>query len=146
MGAALAFYRDLLGLEVVDDDVLSGEALDAVVGVAGARIRCVELRLPDGLLIELLQYERPEPSGGRPPAQHGVGAHHLSFLVEDIHVEYERLQRAGVRFTSPPVEINGGVFARTWTTYCFDPDSLAVELWQPPRAHHVPITTGGENA
>jgi hypothetical protein len=39
--------------------------------------------------------------------------------------------RAGVRFTSIPSQITAGFFKGAWTTYCFDPDGLVIELWEP---------------
>ena len=133
MERSLGFYRDLLGLEVVLDERLEGEPLERVVGLAGARLRVVELRLGSELLLELIEYTAPK---GRPLASDAsaadVGAHHIALLVDDIHAAHSRLVAAGVRFTTAPVEITGGLFAGTWTTYCFDPDGMTVELWRPP--------------
>jgi catechol 2,3-dioxygenase-like lactoylglutathione lyase family enzyme len=149
MDASLAFYRDLLELAVVVDEELAGEALDRVVGLTGARLRLVELAVGDGRLLELVEYRDPpgrELPPGASPAD--VGAHHVALLVDDLNAAHRRLSAAGVRFTCPPQEIAVGLFEGTWTTYCFDPDGLVVELWQPPRGadHHEPITTGGEKA
>jgi catechol 2,3-dioxygenase-like lactoylglutathione lyase family enzyme len=130
---ALGFYRDLLGLEIVSDEELEGEALERVVGLTGARLRVVELALGDGRLLELIEYRHPRsaplPEGATPA---DVGAHHLALLVADADAAYARLSAAGIRFTTAPEEIAGGPFAGTRTTYCFDPDGLPVELWQPP--------------
>lgn len=146
--ASLAFYRDLLGLGVVVDEELAGDALDRVVGLTGVRLRYVELDVGDGRLLELVEYHEP-PGRDLPPGSSpaDLGAHHVALLVDDLDVLHRRLSASGVRFTCPPQEIAGGLFAGTWTTYCFDPDGLVVELWQPPSGgHQEPITTGGENA
>jgi lactoylglutathione lyase len=148
---SLGFYRDLLGLRVVLDEELEGEALDRVVGLKRARVRVVELELGEGHLLELVEYRHPPGRQLSPDASPAdVGAHHVALLVDDLAAAHERLEGAGVRFTCPPQTIAAGLFAGTRTTYCFDPDDLAVELWQPPagdaRDHHDPITTGGEKA
>jgi catechol 2,3-dioxygenase-like lactoylglutathione lyase family enzyme len=128
---SLGFYRDLLGLEVVADEELHGESLDRVVGLDQARLRVVELALGDGRLLELIEYRQPrgEPkAASATPAD--VGADHMALLVDDVDATYTALAGAGVRFTTAPVEIAGGIFAGSRTTYCFDPDGLPVELWQ----------------
>jgi catechol 2,3-dioxygenase-like lactoylglutathione lyase family enzyme len=131
---ALGFYRDLLGLEVVSDEELHGESLERVVGLEDARVRVVELELRDGRLLELIEYRHP--TGARLPESAtlaDVGAHHMALLVDDLDLVHAELSAAGVIFTTTPQTIGGGAFAGTRTTYCFDPDGLAVELWQPPQ-------------
>jgi catechol 2,3-dioxygenase-like lactoylglutathione lyase family enzyme len=130
----------LLGLEVVGDEELHGESLERVVGLAGARLRVVELELGDRRLLELIEYRYP-PGAARPESATSadVGAHHMALLVDDLDAAYVELSAAGVRFTTLPAQIEGGLFAGSRTTYCLDPDGLAVELWQlppSPRSDH----------
>ena len=158
---SLGFYRDLLGLRVFSEEELEGAALERIVGVPGARLRVVELSIEGSVLLELIEYRHPKgtplPISATPA---DVGSHHVALLVNDVGAAYRTLSASGVRFNAPPSEIGGGPFAGTRTTYCFDPDGLTVELWQPPSSlrsaqprarsrsapHHVPMTTGGENA
>lgn len=134
MDRSLAFYRDLLGMEVALDTEMAGEMLDRETGLAGARLRFVLLRASGTApFLELLQYRSPE---GKPypvdasPAD--VGAHHVALVVNDIRAAHERLTAAGVRFTWPPQEVDSGTLRGHWTAYCFDPDGLVIELWQLP--------------
>lgn len=128
---SLAFYRDLLGLEVVADEELAGPGLEDVVGLPGARLRVVELALGDGRLLELIEYREPVGAPRPASATHAdVGAHHLALLVDDLDAAHMELAAAGVPFTGPPVAIEGGYFRGSRTTYCLDPDGLAVELWE----------------
>ena len=134
MDAALGFYRDLLGMEVVLDTEMSGEMLDAEVGLDGAKLRFVLLRGSGAMpFLELLQYRapagRPHPADATPA---DVGAHHIALVVNDIRVAHERLAAGGVRFTAPPQEVDSGTLRGHWTAYCFDPDGQVVELWQLP--------------
>jgi catechol 2,3-dioxygenase-like lactoylglutathione lyase family enzyme len=144
---SLVFYRDLLGFVVVSDEELQGETLELVVGVPGARLRVVELAAGEGPLLELIEYLQPR---GAPLSESAalpdVGAHHIALLVDDLDGAHAQLSAAGVRFTTAPQLIAAGIFAGTRTTYCLDPDGLPVELWQSPKGHQVPITTGGEKA
>lgn len=134
MDAALAFYRDLLGMELVLDTEMSGAMLDAETGLTGAQLRFALLRGSGTMpFLELLQYRapagRPYPSGSSPA---DVGAHHIALVVNDIGKAHARLAAAGVRFNAPPQEVDSGTLRGHWTAYCFDPDGQIVELWQLP--------------
>lgn len=131
MDKSIHFYRDLLGLPILLDEELAGKELERVVGLENVRLRIVELGLAGGHLLELIQYHSPRGrtvAGGIPA---DVGAHHVAFAVPDVHSVYAQLSGAGVRFTCAPVQVSAGFFKGVWTTYCFDPDGLVVELWQP---------------
>ncbi len=126
------FYGSLLGLPIVVDEELEGKELERVVGLDKARLRIVVLALGGGQFVELLHYHWPpgQPHlGASTPAD--VGANHIALVVDDIHSMHARLVRAGVRFTCAPTQITAGFFKGAWTTYCFDPDDLVIELWQP---------------
>jgi catechol 2,3-dioxygenase-like lactoylglutathione lyase family enzyme len=62
--AALAFYRDTLGLEVVGAGVNHGVEQEHLNGVFGVRLRLTTLRAGRGPAIELLEYLAPRD--GRP--------------------------------------------------------------------------------
>jgi lactoylglutathione lyase len=130
MERALAFYRDLLGLQVVDDDVQEGPEVSQLVGVEDAQLRLVFMS-PDGNApyVELIEYTRSagrKPDGGELASD--VGNTHVCLLVDDIHKEQERLAAAGVKFNGPPVQ-DDAYFKGEWCTYCYDPDGFVVELW-----------------
>lgn len=129
---SVAFYRDLLGCEVIAEQEKQGGYLAAIVGYPDAHVRMAHLRLPGGdHVIELFQYLAPE--GGRPEIEpKNVGAAHLCFLTDDLHEVYERLAAAGVTFVSPPVEVDTGINTGGYALYLRDPDGIVVELFQPP--------------
>jgi catechol 2,3-dioxygenase-like lactoylglutathione lyase family enzyme len=131
MEASLGFYRDLLGLKLVDDAVLDGDEISHFFSVADASIRAVLLAV-DGSrpYLELFEFFSPEakPSEADQTAA-GLQSTHPCFLVSDIHTEYQRLQEAGVRFTRPPLRIDEGPFEGQWILYGFDPDGAIVEFW-----------------
>ena len=131
MDRSLAFYRDLLGFEVVLDTEMSGEMLDREVALEGARLRLVELSAGSGeTMLELLQYLSPSPAPDAGLRPCDVGAHHFAFLVDDIQAAHRELEARGVVFTHPPQEVDAGYFRGHRTAYCFDPDGQIVELWQ----------------
>jgi lactoylglutathione lyase len=134
MDRSLAFYRDLLGLEVLLDTEMAGEMLEREVALEGARLRLVELGTGGETMLELLQYHEPKPrDAGDELRPCDVGAHHVALTVDDIASAYEWLRDAGVEFTCPPQEVDAGYFAGHRTVYCYDPDRMIVELWQMPR-------------
>ena len=58
---SLAFYRDLLGCEVLATQEKEGGYLAAIVGYADAHVRMAHLRLPGGEhVIELFEYLAPD--------------------------------------------------------------------------------------
>jgi len=130
MDRALGFYRDLLGFEVVDDAIIDGMA--EFLGLdAEAEIRAVMLSVDGGPpFLELFQFlgeDLPAPGDRQTPRS--VGSTHPCFQVDDIQDLYERLRAAGVEFTRPPLEIDGGPFEGQWILYGFDPDGSVVEFW-----------------
>ena len=125
LATSLPFYRDLLGLEVWWDQVEEGPFVEAVTGVAGARIHTVKLRAPNGVSIELLQYlNTPTPV---PPLTHSndVGCNHVALQVRDLDALYERAVEQGIRFNTAPLVAAGG---NAKVTYCRDPEGVLVEL------------------
>lgn len=62
--AALAFYRDTLGLGVAGEGENHGVEQEHLNNVFGARLRITTLRAPEGTGVELLEYRAPRD--GRP--------------------------------------------------------------------------------
>jgi catechol 2,3-dioxygenase-like lactoylglutathione lyase family enzyme len=129
---SVAFYRDLLGLEVIAQQEKQGGYLAAIVGYPDAHVRMAHLRPPGGEhVVELFQYLAP---GGDTPEiePKNVGTAHLCLLTDDLHRDYERLAAAGVSFVSRPVEVDTGINTGGYALYLRDPDGIVVELFQPP--------------
>ncbi|HEV8635369.1 MAG TPA: VOC family protein [Chloroflexota bacterium] len=131
MERSLAFYRDLLGLEVTAQWVGTAEYLGRVVGFPGARIKLAFLRAPgDAHRLELLEYES-HPGEPTPRETNRPGNGHICFYVDDVWATYRELSRAGVPFVSEPVPITAGVNEGAQAVYARDPDGFTVELFQP---------------
>lgn len=137
MDRSLAFWRDLLGLELLGRGEVAYEHLDHVTGLAGTRIEWAELALPGGRVIELFRYAAPVGSPVA-PAPNDPGATHLCLRVRDLDTLIERLRGAGVSLRSPaPVEIPTGEWSGWRDIYVHDPDGVVVELSEPPRKREV---------
>ncbi len=132
---SLAFYRDLLGFEVVLEQEKEGGYLGAIVGRPDAHVRMAHVQLPGSdHRLELFQYLRPpgsEPSERLEPWR--IGPTHVCLIVDDLPSLHERLLAAGIdSFLSPPVEVDTGANAGGKALYLRDPDGALLELFQPP--------------
>jgi len=106
---AIAFYRDVVGMEkVLDREVDS--PLARIVGIEGAKARIVHMKLGEAL-VELFDYQNPKGRDPRPDQnQSDYGLTHIGFMVEDFWGTYQHLLNHGVEFLGEPVEIRPGVF------------------------------------
>lgn len=85
IGAALAFYRDALGLDVgIPEEVTSQRVRAHFVPVGEAAL-------------ELLEPTAPDSAIARYTAKRGPGVHHISLRVDDIREALARLKSRGVR-------------------------------------------------
>jgi catechol 2,3-dioxygenase-like lactoylglutathione lyase family enzyme len=133
---SIAFYRDLLGLELIAQWDSSQPYLRQIVAYPDAELRIALLRLPQtgeggpGHHIELLEYRRPRGQRGDANTCN-PGNGHVAFMVADIDRLYAELSAKGVRFKSAPVPITHGRNTGAKGVYLFDPDDITLELIQP---------------
>ena len=126
MERSVAFYRDLIGMQVAFEVDFSDSLLGAVNGLTGCKAKVVHLKLGETVL-ELFQYRQPQ---GLPleRRQCDVGYIHVGFRVTDIHRHYAEMKAQGVRFLSEPVEVRPG----TSIVYFQGPDGEVCEMRQVP--------------
>jgi catechol 2,3-dioxygenase-like lactoylglutathione lyase family enzyme len=126
MEEALGFYRDLLGLEVMMDMEMTGDAaIEALLGVRDIKMRYV-LFSGKGALLNLLEVKQPRGENVARklrPQDHAI--HHIAFSVDDVDAAYEELKASGVEFLSPPQDTG---LARAVSMR--GPDGVIVELFQ----------------
>ena len=106
------FYTQVLGLEVVSE--VYREQRDSFK---------LDLRLPDGVQIELFSFSGPPARLSYPEA---CGLRHLAFEVPNVDNAAEELQSQGVAVEQVRVdEYTGKRF-----TFFADPDGLPLELYE----------------
>jgi catechol 2,3-dioxygenase-like lactoylglutathione lyase family enzyme len=122
---SIAFYRDILGLEVIRVIECPPEMrLGDIVGLPPCRVRIAHLQSAKAML-ELFEYQDPR---GRPipkdRSQADNGYIHIGFTCTDVRGDHARLRDLGVRFLHEPVEFRPNV----WIAYFYGPDGEVCEL------------------
>ncbi|MBV8940703.1 MAG: methylmalonyl-CoA epimerase [Solirubrobacterales bacterium] len=85
LDAALAVYRDSLGLPLVHRETVTDQGIDAAL-----------LDVGEGH-VELLEPLAPDTTVGRFLARRGPGLHHVAYRVADIERALSDLREAGIR-------------------------------------------------
>ena len=125
--SSVAFYTDVMGLELTARREVSGEFIEKVVGFKDAHLKIALLNMGEGHILELVQYIVP-PSAEGHINRNDLGATHLAFFVENLDEFYATLSQRGLQFISPPpsLEENGKVVAKV--AYAQDPDGNWLEF------------------
>lgn len=106
------FYTEMLGAEVLAETYRAD--------------RCshkLDLRLPDGLQIELFDFPQPPPRSSYPEA---CGLRHLAFAVADVAAVLTVLEQHGIAHEG--IRIDGTTGKRF--TFFRDPDGLPLECYE----------------
>jgi glyoxylase I family protein len=112
-GRSRRFYVEVLGLAVAAETYRAER--DSYK---------LDLRLPDGVQIELFSFPSPPP---RPSYPEACGLRHLAFAVADLAAAVTHLETHGV--VVEPVRVDGLTGKRF--TFFADPDGLPLELYEP---------------
>jgi catechol 2,3-dioxygenase-like lactoylglutathione lyase family enzyme len=147
--ASYRFYHDVVGMQVWDQDARLGthnpdrtevispseevtflgiqsEAFDKLTDNPGSVFKYINLELPDGFILQLIEYIE----GGGPALEldhNRAGSPHLSVFVDDVEAKYQEiLQHPGIEPVSSIIDIQPGM--RSF--YVHDPDGVPVEFLQ----------------
>src|SRR5512132_1875436 len=99
---SIYFYHDVLGLPFANEPTpwFSGPELEKGVGVPGAVLRQVCMWVGEHSTMELIEYVNRPPESKAPVPNNYLGAAHVCFRVDDIHVKKAELEAKGVEFYS----------------------------------------------
>jgi lactoylglutathione lyase len=128
---SLEFYRDELGLEVVDRWLVEGPLVEELLQMPGVSLTIALMRYPrTKQFIEITEYREvdwePVDTNTANP-----GTCHIAFYVDDLDEVYERLVTKGYEALSPrPVPIEMGPLGGGKCVYMIDPDGIRIELLQ----------------
>jgi catechol 2,3-dioxygenase-like lactoylglutathione lyase family enzyme len=126
MDRALAFYRDVLGMEVIFETLISGEPFDAVLHAKRKQAGRVVGGLLGGLMVELLSLGA-KPTADEPARRGITGIQNVSLSVTDLNDTHRRISDAGYPPDQEPFEIGG---VRMF--FVKDPDGTPVEFIELP--------------
>lgn len=126
---SLAFYRDILGLELAARSREEGAYIESLVGIPGAVLEWAKLKVPGGHLVELLQYiSHPAPAPAEELGRaNRPGCSHLALTVADIDALFETLVAGGFKCEHAPQFSPDG---KVKVMYAHDPDGIILELVQ----------------
>lgn len=138
MERSLHFYRDLLGLQVVLDEVQDIGGIDAMREGAAARPsrRVVHLVWQDGdwapflVLSEFRGVDSPAP-----PKLNHLGVNHFALWVDDLNERAAKLEQAGVKLRLRPSKVDGPTYGggkndKVLTCIFEDPDGTLIQYDQ----------------
>jgi len=54
---SIAFYKDLLGFEIISNTLEPSLFIDKLLGISNSRLTTVKMRLPEGHILELLHFQ-----------------------------------------------------------------------------------------
>lgn len=128
LDAAIAFYSELLAMQVIERDQWRAPAplQDQAVGLAGSSADGVMMH-GSGSYLELWQYQSPQQVGEEPAERgaHERGLRHLALEVDDVSAALERVVELGGAKMGDPVDLDDTGAA---AVYCRDPFGTILEL------------------
>lgn len=126
---SLKFYHSVLGLTIYKEQEEKGKYIEKLVGIKNVVIKWVKLNIPEGGLIELLQYvSHPDPKTKSYPKNfpaNRMGCSHVALTVKDLNKLYKKLQKNKYHCISKPLLAPNG---KVKILYCHDPDGIILEL------------------
>ena len=139
MEASLKLYRDVIGMQVNYDTMVTTGGVALPAGVPGSKTRLVLLNANDPWVgwVGLMQWiDPPLPDPGPYPQRMGPGGVVLVLNTDDVAGRCNAAKAVpGVRFTSEPrlqeyPGRNGGPTIRVMGCNFFDPDGILIEMNQ----------------
>jgi len=123
-------FYEMLGFKVLMPVAPRGEGdVAAAVGMDSYTVRGALMKHPEGLVIDLLEWQ--EPTDDRPPYDrlNHLGLGRIALVSTDIEADIRHLQSQGVEFLSGKPAAVPGPRGSTTRFICFrDPDGTVLEL------------------
>ena len=127
---SLKFYRDTLGLSMYRRYIEPpGEFIDRLVGRENVRLEWAKMIIPEGGLIELVQYHSHSGTNANERSDSAdsnkIGSSHVSLTVDDLSKTFDELSKSGYKCNSEPLLSPDG---KVKILYCYDSDGFILEL------------------
>ena len=124
MKKSLHFYKDILGLKVIQDFSDASKYINKITGIKNADVHMIKLKAEDETVLEILEY-RNHPTELMEQPIYNVGACHIALQVRNANDAYNKLIENNVRIISKPV-LSSEKIAKVF--FCFDPNDVRIEL------------------
>ena len=121
---SLYFYKNLLGLKIVQEFWDDTNYINKVSGLKNAKVHFIMLKMESGEILELLRYPTHNTKLPKLPI-YNTGILHIALQVKNIEKIYMRLKKKGIKFISKPT-LSSEKFAKV--CFCLDPNNVRVEL------------------
>jgi catechol 2,3-dioxygenase-like lactoylglutathione lyase family enzyme len=131
MADSLAFYRDLLGFEMINQrPEVTNQYFRDIVGIPDLVAHVSYMRIPGTEhRLELIEYKHPQGTA-QDLTPNNPGSSHIAYLVDDLNAMFQKLKAAGATFISGPVALNEGPNKGGAALYMKDPNGIIIELFQ----------------
>lgn len=138
LDAAVAFYCDIIGatemfrmgpLDAADMpvDAQGRDWMESHVGIRGARLTIVMMRLTDNMNFQLVQYDKPDDRRQDLPRNCDRGGHHLALKVDDVDKAVAYLTAHGCT-AFDMIHLDAGPLAGKKNIYMLDPFGHQLEI------------------
>ena len=124
MAKSLHFYRDILGLLVIQDYYDDSPYINKITGLTNANVHMIKLKAEDGTVTELLEYLN-HPTELIQQEIINVGVCHICYRVKNANDAYRRLLSKNIPLISKP-ELSSEKIGRAF--FALDPNGIRIEL------------------
>lgn len=121
---SIYFYRDILGFQIVKQMEETGGYIDNILSLRNTKVTTIKMTSLSGQMIELLKYHS-HPAEQKTREINEIGISHIAFTVDDLNIEFGRLQGNGIQFNSPP-QLSPDGYAKV--AFCRAPEGTFIEL------------------
>ena len=124
MEKSVDFYGNILGLEIIQEFTDKSEYINKITGLTHGEAHFVKLKMPDGTVLELLEYPS-HPTNSHSLSIINVGICHVALQVASAKMMHKYLIQKGIEVLSEPVLSSEGIAT---VFFCLDPDGVRVEI------------------
>jgi catechol 2,3-dioxygenase-like lactoylglutathione lyase family enzyme len=124
---AVAFFRDLLGFELISRAPRGQALIERMTAIDGANVEIAFLRGP-GHTIELIEYRAPADRTASQARLCDAGAAHVAFDVDDVRAAVAGAQAHGFAPIGEIIVIDEGPNRGRQVVYLKGPDNFVVEF------------------
>jgi len=133
MDAAIGFYCDILGLDLMNQQDLPAGLINDILGLAPeveARIAFINKRNQDTLSLEILWFSVPGGSlaaAARPP---NIGLLRYAFEVDNLGELLATIRAAAIEVVTEPVAVNDTIYGAIKAAVIMAPGGAPIQLFE----------------